>query len=416
MFINLINLWPGDWKNKLERMNIKVDEDNGKSVGMVNVRARKFWRFSSNEFWKNIDCLVSAPTFGLGGSRMWEKYEAQKIIVNKSKSHTIRVKVDLYDFLLSYIIYCLLFYIMTILTPFFYQIFGISHTRGKEFRKYWPQGFKSEEDKDSDEWRGARLLIYGFNEACKNVADSYMKVEDESMSAIRFRTSVKGDLPESHNKSRQYDLALEIFWVTHCGWLRLCTTVSMGMTIINFWKIFCYGVKRDHYDKLIDIREFLGRLALDCFNNPFSTDTGTLENNIPLLDEVDDGETVSTCRALHFSSSGSCSTEVSTISNMTLNSASSSAYTLVASTIGSQHTAEKEGAREGGRYNRAVRGYCNGRLPNGKSCLKRTLRFYNGCTRFNKKTYHCKQVGCGCFASILTPSSITVDMFALAVP
>ena len=73
MFINLINLWPGDWKNKLERMNIKVDEDNGKSVGMVNVRARKFWRFSSNEFWKNIDCLVSAPTFGLGGSRMWEK-------------------------------------------------------------------------------------------------------------------------------------------------------------------------------------------------------------------------------------------------------------------------------------------------------------------------------------------------------
>ena len=33
---------------------------------------------------------------------------------------------------------------------------------------------------------------------------------------------------------RQYDLALEKFWVTQCGWIRLCTTVSMLMTITNF--------------------------------------------------------------------------------------------------------------------------------------------------------------------------------------
>ena len=31
-----------------------------------------------------------------------------------------------------------------------------------------------------------------------------------------------------------------------------------------------------------------------CFNNTFSNDTGTLEKNIPILDEVDDKETVST--------------------------------------------------------------------------------------------------------------------------
>ena len=63
----LTKLWPGDWYNKSERMNIMVDEDNGKAVGMVNGRYRKVRRFSRNEFWENIGCLVSAPTFGLGG-------------------------------------------------------------------------------------------------------------------------------------------------------------------------------------------------------------------------------------------------------------------------------------------------------------------------------------------------------------
>ena len=38
---------------------------------------------------------------------------------------------------------------------------------------------------------------------------------------------------DSHNKSRQSDLALEKWWVTQCGWLRLCTKVAMGMTITN---------------------------------------------------------------------------------------------------------------------------------------------------------------------------------------
>ena len=69
----LIKLWPGDWNNQLEGVNMNVDEDNGKSVGMVNGRAQKGRRFSRNEFWNNIGCLVSSLTFGLGGSRLWEK-------------------------------------------------------------------------------------------------------------------------------------------------------------------------------------------------------------------------------------------------------------------------------------------------------------------------------------------------------
>ena len=62
---------------------------------------------------------------------------------------------------------------------------------------------------------------------------------------------------DSHNKSRQSDLALEKWWFTQCRWLMLCTTVTMGMNINNCWKLFRYGVKRDHYEKLIGVREFL---------------------------------------------------------------------------------------------------------------------------------------------------------------
>ena len=59
---------------------------------------------------------------------------------------------------------------------------------------------------------------------------------------------------DSHSKSRQSYLALEKFWVTQCGWLRLGTTVAMGVTITNCWKLFRYGFNRDHYNKFIGIR------------------------------------------------------------------------------------------------------------------------------------------------------------------
>ena len=114
-------------------------------------------------------------------------------------------------------------------------------------------------------------------------------------------------------------------------------------------------IKRDHYEKLTGIREFLERLAQDCFNKPFSPDRGTPEKSIPPIDEVDDGDTVFTCLALHFSSCISSSSVVSTISDMTLNSASSIS-------IGSQHIAKKEEAKQGGRYNRLTRGYCSGKF------------------------------------------------------
>ena len=91
----------------------------------------------------------------------------------------------------------------------------------------------------------------------------------------------------------------------------------MGMTITNCWKLFRCGVKRDHYEKLIGIRELSERLAQDCFKNNFSSDRGTPAKNIPYLDEVDDEDTVSTCRSLQFSTSISPSVAVSTILDLT---------------------------------------------------------------------------------------------------
>ena len=57
----------------------------GKHLGKGNGWYRKFRRFPRNGFWKNIGCLVSDPTFGIGGSRLWEKEEGTNISGKNSK-------------------------------------------------------------------------------------------------------------------------------------------------------------------------------------------------------------------------------------------------------------------------------------------------------------------------------------------
>ena len=62
-----MKLWPEYYNNKLKRMNMKVDEENGKAAGMVNGQYQNVCKFSINGFWKNVSCLVSVPDFILGG-------------------------------------------------------------------------------------------------------------------------------------------------------------------------------------------------------------------------------------------------------------------------------------------------------------------------------------------------------------
>ena len=68
-----MNLWPGNLNNQLKGINMNVGEYNGKSLGMVDGRYRKVCWLSRNSFWKYISCLVSDPTFGIGGSRLSKK-------------------------------------------------------------------------------------------------------------------------------------------------------------------------------------------------------------------------------------------------------------------------------------------------------------------------------------------------------
>ena len=87
----------------------------------------------------------------------------------------------------------------------------------EEFRKYWPQGLDSKEDKDTYEWQRSKLSIDGLNRSCKNTATSYLKAEDDSMSEIRFRTTAKGDLTHlSYILHKPEPLRTEFKTVTCC--------------------------------------------------------------------------------------------------------------------------------------------------------------------------------------------------------
>ena len=95
-----------------------------------------FLRFPINEFWKNIGLLVSAPSFGLGGSRLWENKEETKTR-KKMRICSIRLKVDLYDVCVySISLFCYLFYYNYTNTQFLRHICGIYHTRDKDSRKH----------------------------------------------------------------------------------------------------------------------------------------------------------------------------------------------------------------------------------------------------------------------------------------
>ena len=48
---------------------------------------------------------------------------------------------------------------------------------------------------NTHEWWRAKHLFDGFNTASKNIAASFLKVGDESMSAIWFWTTAKVNLP-----------------------------------------------------------------------------------------------------------------------------------------------------------------------------------------------------------------------------
>ena len=68
-------------------------------------------------------------------------------------------------------------------------------TRFKKFRTFWPCSFVDSLVKVTDNFWKIRGLIDRFNESRRQIDSGKEKIADESMSAIRFRTTPKGDLP-----------------------------------------------------------------------------------------------------------------------------------------------------------------------------------------------------------------------------
>ena len=123
----LIQILSGYWKTDLKRRHQRINEDNGKAMGIGNGQYRKVSRFSSNEFWKNIGYLVLDPTFGLVGSRMWEKEEDIKISRKKRKRRSIRIKVDLYEILIIYYLLSLILFYDILINVFLPDLWYLPH-------------------------------------------------------------------------------------------------------------------------------------------------------------------------------------------------------------------------------------------------------------------------------------------------
>ena len=137
-------------------MNKNVDGDNGRGGTQENGQFQKLWRFSRKEFWKNIGCFLSAPPFGLGGLRLWEK--GKKISGKKRNRSSIRLKVDLYEVcesLFQIIYYCYYFYTNT---SFPSAIFVAFLTLGK--RSLGNIGQKA------PSWRKTRINMSGGGKGC----------------------------------------------------------------------------------------------------------------------------------------------------------------------------------------------------------------------------------------------------------
>ena len=86
-------------------------------------------------------------------------------------------------------------------------------------------------NEEEDKWWRTRILIDGFDEACSNIASSYLKVGDESMSAIRFFTTSKGKLPHLYYISLQPEpigTEFEKFALSVTGYL-----ILIGVSLVS---------------------------------------------------------------------------------------------------------------------------------------------------------------------------------------
>ena len=74
------------------------------------------------------------------------------------------------------------------------QVCGLSLTRFKKFKKFWPGSFVDQSVKCTNNFYKTRGLIDGCNKLRRHIASGVEKTADESMGAIILCTTPKGDL------------------------------------------------------------------------------------------------------------------------------------------------------------------------------------------------------------------------------
>ena len=104
---------------------------------------------------------------------------------------------------------------------------------------------------------GEGIKKYGITYLTKHLEPfGNFSIRTVAILLVMYKFFVLVNEVDYHKKHIQSDLAMEKYWVTQCGWICLCMAVAMVTNINNFWKPFSYGVNIDHYEKLIDTREF----------------------------------------------------------------------------------------------------------------------------------------------------------------
>ena len=143
---------------------------------------RQAKKFTRQEFWKCIGCILSAATYEKKGSNLWSEVSKD---VGKHENQTLRRDVrgtiDLqkvcctlirhfFSMLLIELFYrtqpssfhgCFFEYLPIFIN---FQVCGISLTRFKEFRTFWTCSFVDPLVKVTDNFWKICGLIYGFNE------------------------------------------------------------------------------------------------------------------------------------------------------------------------------------------------------------------------------------------------------------
>lgn len=142
-------LWPGDWREQLSNLNkhIRLEKKSTKQV-------------KDDEWWTFWGIMAFAAGAGVGGE--------EKLFDRKQKLFPELPKIDLSE--------------------------RMKKHRFKELKQLMPKAFAGRDD--CDDWNPIKTLIDGFNNnRAQNIAASYCKVFDESMSSWRARTTKLGGLP-----------------------------------------------------------------------------------------------------------------------------------------------------------------------------------------------------------------------------